>query len=77
MNLWLPGGRRREGTIGMDMYITAVYKRITKKDLLHSTWDSTQYYVAAWMGGEFRGKWIHVCVWLSPFDVHLKLSQHC
>ena len=20
------------------------------------------------------GEWIHVCVWLSPFTVHLKLS---
>jgi len=28
------------------------------------------------MGGEFRGERIHVCVWLSPFAVHLKLSQH-
>ena len=31
----------------------------------------------AWMGGMFRGEWIHVCIWLSPFAVHLKLSQHC
>ena len=23
------------------------------------------------------GEWIHVYVWLSPFAVHLKLSQHC
>ena len=34
-------------------------------------------YPSAWVGGE----WIHVCVyiyiWLSPFAVHLKLSQHC
>ena len=22
-----------------------------------------------------RGEWIHVCVWLSPFTVHLKLPQ--
>ena len=29
----------------------------------------------AWIGGEFRGEWIPVCVWLSPFAVHLKLSQ--
>ena len=29
--------------------------------------------MAAWMGGEFEGEWIHV--WLSPFAVHLKLSQ--
>ena len=32
--------------------------------------------VAAWMGGEFRGEWIHVYVRLSPFAVHLKPSQH-
>ena len=29
------------------------------------------------MGGEFGGDWIHVYVWLSPFTVHLKLSQPC
>ena len=23
------------------------------------------------------GEWIHVYVWLSPFAIHLKLSQHC
>ena len=33
--------------------------------------------IAAWMGGEFGEEWIHTCVWLSPFVVHLKLSQHC
>ena len=29
------------------------------------------------MGGEFGGEWVHVYLWLSPFTVHLKLSQHC
>ena len=28
-------------------------------------------------GREFGDEWIHVYVWLSPFGVHLKLSQHC
>ena len=28
------------------------------------------------MGGEFGGKGMHVYAWLSPFTVHLKLSQH-
>ena len=27
-------------------------------------------------GEEFGADWIHVYVWLSPFAVHLKLSQH-
>ena len=30
----------------------------------------------AWREGEFWGEWIHVHVWLSPFVVYLKLSQH-
>ena len=35
------------------------------------------------MRGEIGGEWIHtyiymyVCIWLSPFAVHLKLSQQC
>ena len=29
------------------------------------------------MEGRFGGERIHVHVWLSPFTVHLKLSQHC
>ena len=39
--------------------------------------DSAQCYVAAWMGGESGGEWLHVYVWLSPFAVHLTLSQLC
>ena len=23
------------------------------------------------------GEWMHICLWLSPFTVHLELSQHC
>ena len=25
-------------------------------------------------GREFEREWIHICVWLGPFAVHLKLS---
>ena len=53
---------------GIDMYTRLCLKWISNKDLLNST--------AAWTRGEFRGEWIHVYVWLSPFAVHLKLSQH-
>ena len=59
------------------MYTLLDLKWITNKDPLYSTWNSAQYYMAAWMGGEFQGEWIHVYVWLSPFTVRLKLSQHC
>ena len=61
---------------GIDMYTLLYLKWITNKVLLCSTGNSAQCYVAAWMGGEFGGEWIPVYVWLSPFAVHLKLSQH-
>ena len=56
----------------VDMYTLVHLKWITNKFLLHSTGNSAQCYVAAWMEGEFGREWIHVYVWLSPFDVHLK-----
>ena len=34
-------------------------------------------FVAAWMGGAFGRKWIHVYIWLSLFTVQLRLSHHC
>ena len=46
------GGRDIQG-VWMDIYILLYFKWITKKDLLYSTWNSSQYYVVAWMGGEF------------------------
>ena len=62
---------------GMVLYTLLYLKLIIAKDLLYSTWNSAQCSVAAWMGGKCRGEWIHVHVWLSPFAVPLKLSQHC
>ena len=32
---------------------------------------------AAWMGGESRGEWMHVYVWLHPYAVQMKPSQRC
>ena len=61
----------------VDMYTWLNLKWITNKDLLYNTGNSIRCYVAAWMGGEFGGEWMHRYVWLSPFAVHLKLSQHC
>ena len=61
----------------MDTYTLLHLKWITNKDLLYSTGNSAQCYVAAWMEGEFGGKCIQVYVWLSPSVVHLILSQHC
>ena len=41
---------------GIDMYTLSYLKWITNKDLLYSTGNSAQCYVAAWMGGEFGGE---------------------
>ena len=68
-----------KGTVresGMDMYTLLYLKWITNKVPLYSIWNSAQCYVAAWVEGEFGRKWIHVCIWLSPFAVHLKWPQH-
>ena len=73
-------GRMGEGIArecGMDGYTQLYVKWITNKDLLYSTGNSSQYYVAAWMGGQFGGEWMHVYVWLSHIAVPLKLSRHC
>ena len=69
------GGMDRE--FGMDIYPLLYLKWITNKDLLYSTGNSVQCSVAAWMGEESGGEWMYEYVWLSPFAVHLKLSQHC
>ena len=76
MNLWFLGGRWEESDreFGINMYTMLYLKWITNKVLLYSIGNSAQYYVSAWMGGEFGGEWIHIYGWLSPFAVYLKLS---
>ena len=84
-NLWLQEmgvGGWREGTVRefgmeMDMDTLLYFKWRTDKDLLTSTGNSAPCYVAAWLEAEFGGEGIHECVWLRPFAVHLKPSQHC
>ena len=41
-------------------------KQVSNEDLLYNTWNSAQYYVAAWMGGNFGGEWIHVYACCIP-----------
>ena len=56
----------------MDRHTLLYLKWITNKDLLYSTGNSVQCYVAAWTGEEFEGERIQVYVQLSPLTVHLK-----
>ena len=63
---------------GKVMHTVLYLKWVTHNDLLSSTGNSAQYYLAAWREGGVWGRrdtCIHV--WLSSFAVHLKLSQHC
>ena len=73
------GKEWREGVVrefGIDRYTLLYLKWITNKDLLYSKENSAWCHVTAWMGGKFGGERIQVYVWLSPFAIHLKLSQH-
>ena len=65
MSLWLPGEGLGKGIVrefGIDMYTLLYSKRITNKDLLYSTGNSAQCYMAAWMGDESGGECIQVYV---------------
>ena len=55
----------------MDMY-TLLYLKWINKDLLWSTGNFTQCYVAAWMGGEFGGE----SVQFSSVLNHVLLCDH-
>ena len=66
-----------EWTIGKVRATLLQLTWITSRALLYSTRNSTDWYVAAWMGEEFGGEWIHVYVWLSSSSGHWKLVQYC
>ena len=56
------GGMREgiTGELGMDMYTVLCLRQMANKDLLCSTGNSAQCYVAAWMGREFGREWIYI-----------------
>ena len=53
-------GRDRE--FRMDQYALLHLKQKTNTDVAYGIWNAAQCYVAAWVGGEFGGEWIHVYV---------------
>ena len=55
---------------------TAIFKTDYQQGPTVEQGNSAQCYVAARMGGQFEGEWIHVCMWLSRSAVLLKLL-HC
>ena len=83
------GGKGQLGTLGRSWTLLCL-KWITNKDLLHSTWNSSQCYMPVWMGGGlgenggcvcvslcwgFGGECVCVCVCVCPFAVHLTLQR--
>ena len=58
MNFSFPRGEGwRKGIVrefGMDLYTLLYLEQLSNKDLLYSTRNSAQCYVAAWMVGEFE-----------------------
>ena len=75
---WGDGIFREKGMVkdlGVDMYTLLYLKWVTKKDLLCSTGNFAQCYVAAWMETSVEKEWIQVYLWLIPFTIHLKPSH--
>ena len=54
------------GKFGMDTYTLLYLKWITNKDLLCSTWNSAQCYVAAWRREGFEGR-MATCIYMAEF----------
>ena len=51
-----------------DWHVHTAILKMENKNLPYSKGNSAQCFVAAWIGGEFGGEWIHVYVWLSPSE---------
>ena len=63
---------------GMDMSIgTAVFKMNNQQGPPGQHVELCSMLYGSLDGNRVGGEWIHVYVWLSPFTLYLKLSQHC
>ena len=67
-------GRDREFRV--DMYTLLYLKWIGNKDLLYSTWNSAQCYVAAWIEGEFGGKWIKMWYIIYTMEYYSAIKKN-
>ena len=70
-------GGRGSYRFEMDRHIPVYLKQITNENLLYSTGNPAQCYMAVWMEGELGEECTHVYAWLSCSAIHLKLSQQC
>ena len=67
-------GARDSCGFGRVRYTLLHLKWITNKDLLYSTWNSAQCYVAVWMGEGLGGECMCVCE--TPSVVSNSLQPH-
>ena len=70
------GGRESQGVWDGRGHTAVFHMENRQRPAAASSGNSAQCHVAAWMGGEFGGEWIHVYVWLSLVAVPLNISQH-
>ena len=63
------GGRASE-RVWVGYVHTGYLKWKISKDLLYSTGNSAQYYVAAWMGREFGREWIYI-YWIYLSNLYM------
>ena len=68
-------GERIVREFGMNMYTMRYLKWMTNRDLLHSTWNSTQCYVAACVGRAFERDWMHGIPLLFTLNCHNIVNQ--
>ena len=80
MKLWLPeeriGGTDSQG-IWDGHKLTAIFKKDNQKSLTVQHRELCLMLCGSLDGKGVQGEWMHVYIRLSPFAVHLKLSQHC
>ena len=71
---WAKMGERDSQGVWMDMYTLLYLEWITNKALLYSTVNSTQCFVAAWIGGEFENGYMYT-EWIM--DTCMAKSLNC
>ena len=69
-------GRENSGVWGQYVHI-AMFKMDNQQGPIAQHMELCSMLCGSLDGRGVWGRWIHVCIRLSPFAVHLKLSQYC
>ena len=74
--LMVAGGRNSQGVWDGHVH-TAKFKMDNQQGPIVQQIELAQCSMAALKEVGVEGEWMHECVWLNPFTMHLKISQHC